>query len=607
MKKFLFTVLTLIFLIEFSYSQVSCDPTDDFYKYAQNWELKGYISSLPVIRPYPSSVIKNILQTVIDNGDKKDKHLALSEYERIFSKPYSLYLNGGADLKASISETDSDNNSFTKNFLGQVGIKGEIIFHPLVSFGYDIGFYGESANFFDVAPLYLNKGVDSYWDAASVGPIDFYNDWNTNIAFGKDNVYVMGGISKTGFGPFLSDGLALNDSTFHSANIIFNVEKNKLSYGSSFEIIGATTNNPTDYASLADGKYLSFHSVKYRFSPKFSLSYYENIIFGPRTNLAYLLPAPFMAIQNIGGANDNLQMGLLAEFVPISGLKIAADIFVDDISVNEVVKLNFDSRIRLAGQFGTVYAPSNSLCDKIQLNYQIVLPYVYAHWDYESDDFAELNGSTMNYQNYTNAGVKIGSVLDPNSDKVSFKIDFTNVKNVKFSFATNIIRHANSAEAMSENDIINYVLADKGNYLTDGSVFMHQVFSAPESSIGTHVEQAWDSLGFMTSDHKMQIVQDTLKVEFSLPKTKAGQFTLFAGYTFEYITNYGVSRNIFTGGTIDWEKQDDGTYKVGEATLTEEELYQKALERAYEQKQEWIDSLENKINHYFSVGFKYIY
>ncbi len=610
MKKLIlaFVLFTASFTL---FAQASVDPTDRFYSEAQGWELKGYIPALPQIRPYPSNLIKSILEKVMTDGDQKDRETAIYEYERLFSKKANIYVTGAAQYKSSENlETKAD--SGTKNLKGEGGISGEVIFNPLVSFGYDLGMYGESADYEDIAPYYKNKAEDAVFDPASVGPLDFYLDWNANVAFGTNEYYVMAGLSKTGYGSFLSDGLALNDSSFHSANIIMNVTRPKWSYASVFEVIGATTNNPSEYTDHLDGKFLSFHSIKYRFNRFVDLAYYENIVFGPTFNPAYMIPVPFMPIQNIGGANDNLQMGLLFNVHPVKGLEWSTDIFVDDFEVNEVVKLNFDSKIRVAGQTGLIFTPTGTACSRISLDYQMVLPYVYAHWEYQDDNSAALYGSTANRQNYTNAGVNIGSSLDPNSDKVSFSASFTPKPFLRFNFSTNFIRHSNSAECFDEDDAAVYVLADKGQYATDGTAYMHQMFSNPEGALGTHVDQAWEHLGFMTSDHKMGILQATLNTEIDLPRTKRGMFTLFAGYTFEFVKNAGVNKNIYTGGTIDWSYEYDSTtntytyYKDGKV-ISKDDLYAAAKEKAAEQKQEWIDSLTDKVNHYITVGFRWTY
>ncbi len=613
MKKVL---LSFIFLIcSFAlFAQVSVDPTDRFYTQAQGWELKGYIENLPQIRPYPSNLIKSILETVMEKGDSSDREVAEYEYNRIFGKSINLYVTGAGEYKRS-EKLEEKTTSGTKNVKGEGGISGEVLFSPMISLGYDLGMYAETADYEDIAPYYKNKAEDAVFDPASVGPIETYLDWNTNVAFGTNNYYVMAGLNKTGYGSFLNDGLALNDTSFHSANLILNVTRQKWSYASVFEVIGSTANNPTEYSDHSDGKYLSFHAIKYHFNKYIDISYYENIIFGPSLNPAYFLPVPYMPVQNIGGANDNLQMGLLFSIKPVKGLEWATDIFVDDFDVNEVVKLNFDSKIRLAGQTGLNFTPTGTACTKLALNYQMVLPYVYAHWEYGSDDSGYISGATANRQNYTNAGVNIGSVLDPNSDKVSFSANFAPKPYLRFGINTNFIRHANTAESFSEDDAAIYVLADKGQYATDGTAYMHQMFSDAEDTSGDHVDQAWEHLGFMTADHKMGILQASLSAELDLPRTKKGLFTLFAGYTFEFVKNAGVNEDIYTGGTIDWSYTYDsttGTYtyysdSTKTTEISKEDLYALAKAKAAEQKNDWIEGLTDKVNHYFTVGFRWTY
>ncbi|WP_147634796.1 hypothetical protein [Treponema pectinovorum] len=604
MKKIFFCcVFVLVF--NFIFAQVSVDPTDRFYKHAQGWELKGYIQPLPLIRPYPNNVIRSVLEQVINSGIKKDAEIALAEYERIFGKSYSIYVTGAGEYKATENRT-KDVKSGTKNVKGEMGIAGEVSFHPMVFLGYDLGMYAEVTDYSDIAPYYKNKAEDSIFDAVSVGPIDAYLDWNMNLSFGTQNAYVTAGISKTGYGSFLDDGLALNDTTFHSANIIFSLTRKKWSYASSFEILGASMNNPSAYDSLNDGKYLSFHVIKYRFNRYVELSYYENVIFGPKTNLAYLFPVPFMPVQNIGGANDNLQMGLFLQVRPVMGLEWATDIFVDDLEVNDIVKLNFDTKIRVAGQTGLIFSPADNACKRISLNYQMVLPYVYAHWDYKSDDSGYLDGKTVNYQNYTNAGVNIGSALDPNSDKVSFSASFEPTSFFRMNFRTNFIRHSNSAEAFGEDDAAEYVLAKSNQYTTDGSVHMHQMFSNEGSDFGKHVEQAWENLGFMTSDHKLGILQAGFDGEFDFPKTKHGLLTLFASYTFEYVRNSGVNSNVYKG--LGYVKNSDTNFTFnGNTYASYDAMKDAAKDVAKNQKEDWIDALRDRVNHYITVGFRYTY
>ena len=45
----------------------------------------------------------------------------------------------------------------------------------------------------------------------------------------------------------------------------------------------------------------------------------------------------------------------------------------------------------------------------------------------------------------------------------------------------------------------------------------------------------------------------------------------------------------------------------GKSSLTKDELYAEAKEVAAKQKSEWIENLTDRVNHYFTLGFRYTY
>lgn len=609
MKKNILILSFLIFSACFAFSQVSADINDSFYKESQNWELRGLTSPLPLLRPYPLSVVERVLNDVIQNGGEKDSELAKSEYERIFSKPYGFFAQGSGNFKKSSS--DEDENTDAKDLSGEVGVGGDIRLHPLASFSYKVGIYGETKSFAEYSPLYENILTDTIFDHVDAGPFDAYTDWNMNLSVGKENLYGTAGLSRVGFGPFYGEELALNDTDYHSANFVFSASSKNFSYAQVFEVIGATRNIiDTENLDLNDGKYLAFHALRWNQFRKFNVTYYENIIFGPSTNISYFIPAPYYAMQNIGGANDNLQMGLLFEVKPFSGFNWATDFFADDMELNDLLKLDFDTKLRFGFQTGVIYSPEDSFIDKVSFNYTAVMPYVYAHWEYDDDDSGSFTGKTWNYQNYTNAGIHIGSVLDPNSDKISFSATLKPVKKLSLTLNAGFTRHANSAEDFSDEEAAEYMLAKSGTYATDGTVSMSQMFSS-NGDHGKHVDQAWDKLGFMTSDHKMYVVQAGFNGEYELAKTKYGKMSLTFGYTFEYIKNAGINRNVYPGGTLEYSFAEDSdgnrTYYKGSTKVSEEEAVSAAKAAAKAAKDEWADNLYDCTNHYISVGFKYQY
>lgn len=604
------------------FTQAAVDINDRFYSHARTWELRGVTSQLPQLRPYPLGVIQRVLDDAIANGTESDAETAKEEYERIFSKPYGFYATGTGDVKLSLEDgTGGADSSLTKNLRGEIGAGGDIRLHPLVSLGYKFGIYGQSADFEDFSPAYTNILEDSIFDPVSTGPFELFLNWNTNITVGTQSVYGSAGMSRVGFGPFYGEGLALNDTGYHSANITFNATQKKWSYASVYEAIGATRNIPDIESDwLNGGKYLAFHALKWHAFKKFHVTYYENIIFGPNMNISYLFPAPYYAVQNIGGANDNLQMGLLLEIKPVKGLNCAVDFFADDMELNEILKFNFDTKLRFGLQAGIVYAPENPNIPLISFSYTAVMPYVYAHWEYDDSNSGIISGRAWNYQNYTNSGINIGSALDPNSDKFSLNFQVQPTRALALNFSAGFTRHANSAEDFSDDEAAEYMLAERGTYSTDGSASMGQMFSGGDGSVhGEHVPSAWEKLGFMTSDHKMYVCQAGISAEYTFARTKFGQLSLKAGYTFEYIRNAGVGKSIYKGGLIGSgiTKEENGTYTITETGIEEtgktydswSELKKSGYvqQKVREARQDWIDSLHDSMNHYLSLSVKYSY
>jgi hypothetical protein len=575
-------------------AQVSVDPADRFYTEATSWEIKGLVPPLPQLRPYPLNVVRSILKTVIDSGSIRDAAVARQEYERIFSKPYTVELEGAIAIKES-ENRDTDEKTRTRQLAGEPAVAGDIQFHPLVSIGYRLGIFGTNTDESNVLPYYTNTAHDAVQDPSTIGPFKAYLDMNSVIAVGTENIYATAGVSRVGFGPFLGQGIALNETSYHAANMTFVVNRERWSFSQLYESIGATTNTGDD---LSGNKFLALHSFRYQVSPKLAASYYETVVFGRRAEPSYLFPSPYMVTQGINGCNDNLQMGLLLEYKPFNSLKWTTDIFVDDVGFNELVKLNLDTKMRIAAQTGLQFAPFNSPCTLMTAMYTVVLPYTYSHWEYDDVASTTISGSSYNYQNYTNNGVCMGASIPPDSDRVLFTAKFNPRKNIEFTVDSSFVRHQNVCESLSDDDAAEYVLADAGTYSTDGSVYTQSMFSG-----GEHVSSAWNHLLFMSGDHSMYVCSAGLSGQYTFPKSKIGQISLKMGYEFEYVHNAGVDATMYSGGSI--TANSDNTYQYNGTTYaTKAAAAQAAVD---DQKQAWIDALYDEVNHYFSVSMKIVY
>ena len=593
MKKFLVLVFALFLGTSSIFAQVSVDPNENFYTLVESWELRGLISDVPPLRPFPLSVIRDILQTVIEKGNERDVNNAQMYWEKVTGKPWNASLETGVTYKKDINES-----GFGEALIGLYpDVNGDItLFDNFVSIGYHLGMAVYNHSVSDYLPVYENDLHDGLTDSANLGPFEAFWDMNDVLALGTKNIFVQTGIYRSGYGPFLGAGLALNDNSYHKTNFSFTTIHPKWSYTQQYSTIGATTSY--DGTDQAPDKYIAFHALEFKPFPFISFAYYETIIFGKRLDPSYLMPVPYYIAQGIGGYNDNLQMGILLKVRPVKSLLWATDLFVDDVSANELVKLNFDTKLRLAAKTGFIYTPENSYCTRMGLDYMMITPFTYSHWEYDDLNVsAAISPGCFNFQNYTNNGIPMGSSYPPNSDRICLVIDFLPIPPLHIRVQSSFLRHANICESYTDDEALSLLLGRAGQYATDGSIYTHANLEDPNSKLGTHIDTAWDHLNFLNQDHKMYVLQEGLDVEYAFKKMKWGQVTLKFSYLFEWIKNPGVSNHLYPGGLVS-ESGGVYTYK-GSSYSSAEDLVEAA-------RQDWIDGIgSDQINNFFTLGLRY--
>lgn len=560
MKKIITLICTLLAGTAL-FAQVSVDPQDDFYTDAQNWEIKGIVKNLPPLRPYTLNNIKGILTQVLEKGSEDDIETAECYMEEIFGKSWRIELE--AAVKGKISKKEE--TSFTKNILGYPALKGNMsFFNDIASIGYKLGLAATKNSEMDFLPEYTYSEHDAYFDDSVMGPFVVRFDGDVTTSVGNENLFAQLGINRSSFGSNLSNGLAIDDSDYHSGNLGFTYMGNKWNYVQQFSVIGASRNNGS--SRLNPNKFFSFHAAEVYPTDNFHFSYYESIIFGNRFDPAYFIPAPYMATQGLGGYSDNLLMGINFDWKIMKGLLWYSDVFVDDLSVNELVKFNFNTRIRLAAQTGVIYVPELKYINRITLDFTAILPYMYSHAEHSLGTY-----NSINYQNYTNAGFHIGSEYDPNSAIVALNIKITPLKGLKINAGGTFIVHGNVAENVTENEAKNY-LETAGYSSSDGSVYNHTENPATSGLISNSELWSW-----LTQEHLMYTVQGNISCEYELQRFKWGKVSIEISSVTEYIKNKGVDSNIYTSSYTTIE----------------------------EAKAAWIANLHDEINEYISIGLKY--
>ena len=595
LKNALFCLLFFVSVFA-AFGQVGVDPSDSFYDQVEIWEAQGLVRDLPPLRPYPVAVIKDILQTVMSSSNELAVQKAKQFSEKIFAKPFHVAVEGEGNFKFS-----DDKNA--KQALGFAGISGDAAFLKAFSASYKLNFAGTINSDASVLPVFAST-PHTFRDPADLGPLELFLEMDGSIAYGSPRFYVQGGISHNSFGPFYGRSVVFSPDAQHTANFSVVVNPGRWSYTHGMFVLGASNNAGE---GVYPNKFMMLHSIEGRIFDWLTASFYETIVYGDRFDPSYFVPMPFMVAQGITGFDDNLMMGVSFTIKPFAGLSWSTDIFIDDISLNDVFKFDFDTKIRGALQTGIKYAPLGlPVLKLVQLDYTLVTPYMYAHKQniYSPYDGDYVIGGTkaINYQTYNNVGTAIGSQLAPNSDRVFLSVSGEPVQGLNITLTGAFIRHANVNESITTQEAIDYLNAPADYFLTDGTINNHPYVGflrndATESEGDpndlSNVDYKYMSSGksrlmFMTQDTKMYVVQAGLNVSYDFPAMSFGQFSVGVGYMFEYIKNWGVQNNMFPGSGDSFKK-----------TATEADVASAVAD--------WKAQLKDVVNNYVTVSVKYKY
>ena len=609
-----FLILLMAFVSAAVFAQASLDPNDRFYQDAKNWETKKIISWLPQVRPYPAKTIRKILETVKEKGDEEDIELADYYMNKFFSKSWNLGFTVGDSLRASTSED-------VKNMIyAEPSFFGNLEFLNIVSLGYKIGVFVQNASLLEdeVCPMFKFRLTDTHDDPAYVGPLKGNIDMASNVTIGNDSLYGNLGLNRIAFGPFLDDSVLLNGKQFHSGNFLFNYDSEKWSYSQTVSVLSRSPyNGETINSYFKPEKYLAFHSVRLTPCDWFAFSYFEASVYSNRFDPSYFIPVPYMVLQCMYGAADNLLSGVSFQFRPVERLDLSLSTVIDDIDLNGLATGDFGTRLKLALMAGVNYVPPVSFVENLSFDYTLVTPYTYSHSDPSYNKFGDPETSRSfvdhyNKDNFTTRLQSLGTAIPPNSDRLQFAASFKPVDRLKLDLTTSFTRHGNIAESFSNGEAKAYIAANTAiadmynekdyiypNYSTDGSIWTSPMY--PAQNYPDEINQKYNCTPtasrnlFLSQEHLMYIFQCGINAEYELPKYKWGCLSFHAGYMFEYIYNKGVDSNIYKAVSgITYKELKDGSKEITDSHVTA-------------QKNEWMQSFHNQFNNYFVVGVTYRY
>ncbi len=592
-------IIFFVFVFAPAFGQSAANPKDPVYDDILIWENLLLIPNQSPLRPYPLATIQKILEQVIESGNSLQAGIARAHYERIFGKALSLAL----EYKPRLKVTGNHDALGQQNILP--GLECDFFLTQNTSLSLDLGFlildnydasYKNQFGSDSVLTFFARPEEDAPYDPAELGSFKVLNNINMNLAYSQKLWYLQGGMSRASFGPFHKDSVSLSSDAYHNGNLTFFYNGNDLwNYQQSFFIIGSTDNRGE---KLGGEKYFHLHSLEYNLFPWLSLSYFESMVYGGTFDPIYFLPLPFMAAQSIGSFGGNLQMGLGFKLRPGRGLLWAGELLVDDISVNDLFKLKFDTKMKLAGITGLSYAFDNPVFKALSLNYTLVAPYMYTHrdeWYSLSANEGIIITAQRNVQNFSNNGYLMGSELLPNSDRIALSLSFDPLKNLRLDARVKFSRHANTNESLPYESAFNYLkyyedkapLSDGGihNFAVDGEGYM---------------SYAQDNFMFMAQTTKMHIFQTGIDMSYVLPFSafapklgKAGSLSAKLSYDFEYIHNNGVQQEMYKTLSSDAAEIEGGPSPEDKKAMVEK--YREA----------WRKKLYDSFSHYISLSLVY--
>jgi len=587
-------ILLAMMLAGFSsalFAQVAADPLDFFYTDLNVWETSGIINNLPAARPYPLQMVKEILATVIEQGDAEQRKIAEAHYRRFFGR---ILTYGGKSEAAIDTEKSLKQLSIALSF----DINYEMEEYVTLSASID-GWATNKEFDQEIVPAWNYSDKDIISDNAKVGPMWILPSINSSIAVGTTEYYLNAGLMRGSFGPFPENGVVVGQQALHSGQYSFAI--NKPFWGINVSMYSLSATSADDGDSFNPEKFLAVHNLEFRPFKWLSVSILESIMYGGRMELMYLLPlSPYMISQGVAGLNDNGYIGGMFTVKPMDGLKIDGVLYADDLSFNDLIKLNFDTKMRFAGQLGASYAPrSSGIFTLASLDYTMVTPYTYSH---KPDDSLSL--TDPNFQNYQHAGKSFGAALDPNSDRINLKLKLRPLEGIDFDLVGILIRHGNVNEGMDDKRIAEYITVN--SYITDGSILN------PSGTLTPGVGHAFNySTPFLVQDTLQYIWQTGFDATCRLPVLKTGGYMVFRfAYRFEANMNEGINKKLYQyqSGYNPTPFADPDNPTEAEKILRDAELTAYATPIATQQLTEWREAAIGTVfNNYISAGFEYYY
>lgn len=524
-------------------AEMTSDPNHPVYRAMDRWITRGLVEQVPVIQPYSLSELETILNDVILRGSPR---------ERAEARRYLSEITPQGD-RALYATPFVNARLYTQNDevqpKGAIGVDLGGRLNDTLSVGASVGGWAIDRGAEDLVPSGIRATEDVLEDNAKVRVRgrDIYTllQINTQTTLEWDDLSIRGGIHRRSYGPFHFDSPVISRYAPQAGNAILQYDIGPLRYTASISSHTATApfrkiddpdsgrNVDVDQDGVDDfyakpmevpGKKLFIQSFGFQPARWLEFSFFEAVVYGPRTELNYFVPLKFLwHAQGNAAFEDNSFLGLSADFRPVPGVRLPIIVYVDDAGFNDLATLNFDTKYLMAGATALQWAPAMRWTPMFEVGYEAVLPYMYTH--------AGMNPYTTepNYRTYTHQGTSIGSSLRPNSERARIDVSASPVEWLRIGANAAIIRHANASEGELDqylNDGGYFDAGRDGEFDTAGET---DLFWIPDDLVYN------ETFGFLTQDHIERRYQTGLEGEVYLPVGKRSAISFSVGYTYEFV------------------------------------------------------------------------
>lgn len=493
------------------------DPADEIYAFLALCEGAGYVDHLPPLKPYPETVLRELLSRVVDRSTGLVRERALRYLDQVGPET-SIEGSGRVDLRM-----DASGEFFG---IGGGGIDARMYPASGVEILADWGLYlvdkQEGASLALARPprrdllmegmalsSYETLQMDLVADSSDfeIGERTYYvkQSIHSAVTLGSTDLFFQAGLMRSSYGVWDEEGIVISQDAPHAPRFDLVWRTPWFTYTWLYMELVATDN---EGAGSYRGKHLRLQGLSIPIFPWLSFGVWETVIWGPEFDLYYFLPLSQLTYQQIyAGAPDNSLFGLsLAARLP-HGIKAALEVYVDDAEFYDLVEFNFNTLYKASLRAGVQWSAFTPFLAGISLDYLLITPYMYTHRD-----------SDVNYLNYTHDGVNLGPALPPNSDRIQVKAVLTPVSSLRWIPSLRFIRHGNASEGYENVEPGDGSIFDDG-YTEDG----YPTFDAQPTR-------------FLTQEVIEKTLQITQQLSYEVPAFH-GVLELEGGYRYEYIWN----------------------------------------------------------------------